>query len=250
MLLGEPAPTQADLRFSIFGIPVRVHPFFWILGVLLVIRQEPDLKRLLIWLVVVFVSILVHELGHAFMVRFYGGRPWITLTAFGGLCSYQPLRRGTLSNILISVAGPGAGFVLLAFVLAGLHGAEYTVSPGRLFGLIPAPYINEQEFQSLNLYQLCHDLIFVNFGWGLLNLLPVYPLDGGQISRELFMLGNPREGIKQSLWLSIFTAGGLAFFAITQLNSVFMAMMFGYLGYSSWTTLQRYQGRGGYGGGW
>ena len=245
MLLGEPAPTKADLRFQIFGIPVRVHPFFWVFGVLLILRSEPDLKVMLIWLAAMFVSILVHELGHAFMVRYYGGRPWITLLAMGGLCSYQPLRRGSLSNILISAAGPGAGFLLMAFVLAAAHGAGYSVQFFNMFGFIPAPYVHDKIDGSPDLFQLITFLVFVNYFWGLVNLLPVYPLDGGHISRELFMLGNPHNGIKQSLWLSVFTSAGIALFAITQLQAVFMGMMFGYLAYSSWTTLQAYSGRGG-----
>ena len=37
------------------------------------------------------------------------------------------------------------------------------------------------------------DLLQVNILWGLMNLLPIYPLDGGQIARELFTLSNPRQ---------------------------------------------------------
>ena len=53
-----------------------------------------------------------------------------------------------------------------------------------------------------------------------MNLLPVYPLDGGQIARELFTLGNPRNGIIQSLQLSVGAAVLVAAYALTQ-NSDF-----------------------------
>ena len=101
MLLGEPAPTQADLHFRLFGFPVRVHPFFWVVSLLLGMggRDRPIRSNVLIWVAVVFVSILVHELGHAFMQRYYGGHPWITLYGFGGLASCNDCDRSPRSQI-------------------------------------------------------------------------------------------------------------------------------------------------------
>lgn len=231
------------------GTPVRVHPLFWVVGLLLGLRGDPDLAAMLIWLVALFVSILVHEMGHAFMVRYYGGQPWVTLYGFGGLCSYQPLRRGPWSSIFVSLAGPGAGFLLLALVLAGAHGAGYTVQFIKLFGFLPFPALEYSEIQSNELRLLIFYLVRINYFWGLLNLMPLYPLDGGQISRELFMMGNPQGGIRQSLWLSVFTGAGIAFLAFTRTGQPIMGLMFGYLAFMSWRTLQAYSGRGGFGGG-
>ena len=88
-MIGEPAPTQADLHFRAFGVPVRVHPWFWVIALLLGLGggERADPMETVIWVAVVFVSILVHELGHAFPQRFYGGHPRITLYSFGGLAS-------------------------------------------------------------------------------------------------------------------------------------------------------------------
>ena len=121
MLLGEPARTAGDLNFSLFGIPVRVHPFFWLITLFLgpIRSQRPDiLYAVLAWILAVFISILIHELGHALVQRAYGYRPWITLYGLGGLASYDPAAvyqpRGspTVRQILISAAGPGAGFLM------------------------------------------------------------------------------------------------------------------------------------------
>ena len=126
MLLGEPPRTQWDLHFSLFGIPVRVHPLFWLVAVIMGVRGSPELMDLLIWVVAVFLSILVHELGHATIMRLYGFAPWITLYGFGGLASYSPAqaygskRTDTFAQVLISAAGPGAGFVLAGAVIAGI----------------------------------------------------------------------------------------------------------------------------------
>lgn len=246
MLLGEPPRSQADLVFSLFGFPVRVHPFFFLVIFLLGPWRSPSgspIVPMVIWIVAVFVSILWHELGHAFAMRAYGYQPWITLYGFGGLTSYNPhgssRGSGTLPQILITLAGPGAGFLLAAVVTGGLMlaGFRMVVDVGLPFGLLPGP---REIIGSENLTRFIQQLLFINVAWGVLNLLPVYPLDGGQVAREILVAANPREGIQQSLKLSIFTGVILAVYAVAQLGSLFMAFLFGYLAYSSYTTLQAY----------
>ena len=91
-------------------------------------------------------------------------------------------------------------------------------------------------------------LLFINIFWGLLNLMPIYPLDGGQISREIFTMRDPYRGIPQSLWVSVFTGAGIAVWAL-MLGSIFMTIMFGMLAFSSYQALQGYGGGGRFGGG-
>jgi Zn-dependent protease len=107
---------------------------------------------------------------------------------------------------------------------------------------------------SINLEILLHYLIFINLFWGLINLLPVYPLDGGRISRELFVTGNPGRGIEWSLQLSIAAAIAVAIYAIFRFDKpFFMVLLFGFLAFSSYQALAAYRGFGGrfggYGGG-
>src|SRR5262245_31536533 len=118
----EPGPSSGDLHFRLFGIPVRVSPMFWLVTVLLGLRTDGATPpaELLIWIVVVFVSILVHELGHAFAQRRYGGRPWITLYGMGGLAACDDCDRRTSSQILISLAGPAAGFLFALAISVAL----------------------------------------------------------------------------------------------------------------------------------
>jgi Zn-dependent protease len=84
------------------------------------------------------------------------------------------------------------------------------------------------------------DLLQVNIMWGLINLLPVYPLDGGQIAREIFTLASPRAGIIQSLQLSVGAAVLMAVYALTR-QLYFTCAMFGFLAYGSFQTLQMYR---------
>jgi stage IV sporulation protein FB len=247
-MIGEPAPTQADLHFRAFGVPVRVHPWFWIIALLLGLggggRADP--METVIWVAVVFVSILIHELGHAFTQRFYGGHPRITLYSFGGLAYCDDCDRSPLSQILISLAGPAAGFLFAAVLILVLRGTGHLNGFRRSLNPVDwTPY--DLNYLMLNGKSSPRDtlismLLYVNIFWGLVNLLPIYPLDGGRIAREVFTLDNPRRGIIQSLWLSVIAAAALAAWALTR-DSIYMAVMFGYLSYASYQTLQAYQGR-------
>jgi membrane-associated protease RseP (regulator of RpoE activity) len=89
------------------------------------------------------------------------------------------------------------------------------------------------------------DLLYVNIFWGLVNLLPVYPLDGGQISQEVFQMVNPRDGLRQSLWLSVVVAAVVGVLAYLQWDQLFLALFFGYMAYTSYMTLSAYYGPGG-----
>jgi Zn-dependent protease len=241
MLLGEPPPTQADLRFRLFGFPVRVHPFFWVVSLLLGMggfrSEKADPKVVLIWVVVVFISILVHELGHAFLQRFFGGHPWITLYSFGGLASCNDCDRSPRSQIIISFAGPVAGFILAGLIVAVLHllghleGFRLSLDPVIWTPFRPGRFVT-------NVFILF--MLEVNILWGLVNLLPIYPLDGGQISRELLTIANPRQGITQSLQLSTGTAALMAAYGLMR-QDWFLAFMFGFLAYGSYQAMQSYR---------
>jgi len=86
-------------------------------------------------------------------------------------------------------------------------------------------------------------VFFISVFWGLLNLMPVYPLDGGQITREILLRVDPSRGIQRSLWLSIFAAIALAALGL-RLDSMLMAMLFGYMAFSNYATLESLRGRG------
>ncbi len=259
LLLGEPPPTQADLHFRLFGIPVRVHPFFWIVTLLLGLggSERADPIRVLIWVAVVFVSILVHEFGHAFTQRFFRGHPWVTLYGFGGLASCNDCDCSPRAQLLILFAGPVAGFLFAGIVIAivalsgntigfALSGQRVDLVALNVESLLIQPMAAFvayfEPFRSEPLNDMIGSLLQVNILWGLINLLPIYPLDGGQIARELFTLGNPRSGIIQSLQLSIGAAAIVAAYALVS-GSIYMCIMFCLLAFGSFQTLQRYRDR-------
>ncbi len=252
MILAEPPPSQGDVHFRVLGIPVRIHPFFWIVALILGIQgSEVPPAKVLIWIFVLLLSIVVHELGHALMQRHYGGRPRIVLYGMGGLAICDDCNRSSRSQILISLAGPGAGFLLAAILLLTIRivGHQGGVSLGSISeegapDLVGIPLMGAtfywKPFQTYQANLMVFDLLWVNVMWGAINLLPIYPLDGGRISRELCLLGQPRQGIMLSLQISIVAASAMAVVGLSW-GSLFVALMFGYLAYTSYQALQAYR---------
>ncbi len=252
MFTVEPAPTQFDLHFRVAGFPVRVHPFFWLMTLMLGARDD-DPMALLIWIGVVFVSILVHELGHALLIRYFGQDARIVLYMMGGLAIPESSRwgsssgrrpRGELAQILISAAGPGAGFLLGAVTAIGVLLGGGDVEVVWLRGILPivVAYVPEPANVYVNL--LVNDLLWANIFWGLINLLPVNPLDGGTIARELLTRGDPWQGTVKSLWLSVIVGAGMAVVGFSALRDPYIAIFFAVLAFSNYTAIQNLQGRG------
>jgi stage IV sporulation protein FB len=196
---------------------------------------------MLIWLLAFFVSILVHELGHAMTVRYYGSHPSITLHGLGGLTAYRPPAygsrgSGTLGRIFISFAGPLAGFLLAGAIVAAVYATGHALHRAGPFGLVlwTAEVIGSPRVTDFLQY-----VVWLSIVWGLFNLLPIFPLDGGHISREVLVKFNPRTGLRQSLVLSIVLAIVLGVLGLSR-HDYFMAIIFGIFAYESYTALQFY----------
>ncbi len=208
MIFEVPAPTRGEIHFRLFDIPVRVHPYFWLMTLFMGLSQ--DVGTLLIWIGVVFVSILWHELGHVFAYRLFGQRGEVVLYGFGGLAVPDRGIRGTFARVVVSAAGPCAGFLIAGAVFA----CQFRSSPN----------FYENYYQALVL----RDLMWVNGFWGLMNLLPVYPLDGGQAARALFEKHDAVRGRRRSLMVSTVAAAIVAMLALL-MRSTYLVLFFGSL---------------------
>jgi len=242
-LLQEPPPTQYDLRFSVAGIPVRVHPLFWLVALLL--GSSGALIGVPIWIFVLFVSILIHELGHAFACRCFGIDSRIVLHYMGGLAipesspwggGWANIAPSPRQQIVISLAGPFAGFLLAIFVIAGVNFSGGATA-GLLFGVIPVPQYASFSSVGRVLNQFIQMMLWVNIFWGLINLLPVFPLDGGQVARNVLIQSDPLNGNRKSLWVSVITGAVVAFAGFFLLRSIYMAVLFGLLAFQSYQAL-------------
>jgi Zn-dependent protease len=246
MLFQPPPPTRYDLRFSLFGFPIRVSPLFWLIAVLLG-SSSGDPVQILIWVLVVFVSIVVHELGHALAFRHYGLASQIILHFSGGLTvpestlwgnRWANVALGPNEQIFISVAGPGAGFLFAALIIVAVLVAGGSIITTKLLGFIPLPGLALLPFGGQILGAFVTALLWVNIFWGLINLMPVYPLDGGNVARYILLQVDPADGVRKSLWVSVITGGLIAVVAFFLLHSVYMALLFGFLAFQSFQSLQ------------
>ena len=205
------------LRFTLFGFPVTIHWGFWImtalLGGALDANNPVAWQALLLWIVAVFISILIHELGHTFMQRHFGARAQILLYSFGGLAipdrSFSRQRQ-----IIVSLAGP------LVEIFCGL---------------IVMEIFKRASIQSWQLRVFVHSFYFVSVFWGILNLVPIYPLDGGHVL--LHTLGPRHE--RTSFIVGALCAAALALFMLIGLGSIWNTIFFGLL---AWQNFQRAQG--------
>lgn len=148
---------------KVFGIPTKIDPSFFVLSLFLAASRGLNLPLLLEWLVVVFISVLLHELGHALVARHFGLSPQIKLYSMGGVTSWSDVTEiAPLKNLAISLAGPAAGFLL---------GGVLFIAGPTLLTAVPSELLTVAY----------HDLLWVNIGWGVFNLFPILPLDGGHV---------------------------------------------------------------------
>jgi Zn-dependent protease len=246
LLFQVPPPTRYDLRFNLAGFPVRVHPLFWLIAVLLG-YSSGDIVQILVWVAVVFISILIHELGHALAFRRYGLSSQIVLHFAGGLTipestywgsRWANVALGPNQNIFISLAGPVAGFLLAGLVMAVVVLAGGSILTYRLLGFIPLPTMAALPVGGQVLNMFVTALLWVNIFWGVINLMPVHPLDGGSVTRNILVQADPVDGVRKSLWISVIAGALIAFVAFFFLGTVFMALLFGLLAFQSYQSLQ------------
>lgn len=247
MLIGDIPPTSWDLHFSVGPFPVRVSPTFFLMGLILS-GGTNDGASLIAGTLAVFLSILIHELGHCLAFARFGIASHIVLYHLGGLAipdtSFRGMGRamalGPREQIIVSAAGPLLEMAVGVLCLAGLALGGFDVS---FAGNFLASWFPHSGFQQLPpfLQHFFYVFIYVSTYWALINLIPVYPLDGGQIARHAMILAGFPNAIHDSLMLSV-GAGALAAIWMGSQQQTFMALMFAMLAYSSYQQLQ-YNGR-------
>ena len=247
-LFEPPPPTRYDLKFAIAQIPIRVHPLFWLVAILFGLSSG-GIVQLVVWIAVVFVSILVHELGHAFAFRLYGLGSQVVLHMAGGLTVPEPVLWGRswvqvsltpYQQVVISLAGPAAGFLLATLAVVASIAAGGTIIITRLFGIIPWFDVFIPGNGYLNL--IVGTILWVNMFWGLINLAPVYPLDGGNVARHVMTQLDPVSGMRKSLQISLVAGVVMAVVGLILFRSTYITLLYGLLAYQSYVALRGYGG--------
>ena len=211
---------------SIGGTSIDIDVTFFLLIFLFAVQDyDRGLAYALIWAPVIFISILFHELAHAAMIAMFGyGSSHIVLGGMGGV-TINERRARPWQDMLISAVGPASSF-LLAFICFQI---VYRVPVARTDAMLNA-------FLPL--------MVSVGVIWGIFNLLPVPPLDGGKALRNLL-----RTFLRESLAFTIsiwiaFVVGALAIVYGIFSKDYFIALIFGWFTFNNFQQWDEYRRRG------
>jgi Zn-dependent protease len=205
--LGSIGKTSIDVDFS----------FLILVGLFTIINYNPayGIQYALLWIPVVFLSVLIHELAHAGMIALLGfGASHIILGGMGGVTINQR-RAKPWQDFLISVAGPLSSFVVMV-LCAVAQTTRIAQTDKFLLALLPV-------------------MVWANWAWGWFNLIPVPPLDGGHATREFFrMFLSERTAFIIAIWIAMIV-GGIVSLLFVKSGSFFVAF------YIAWFVFMAFQ---------
>ena len=208
--LGTIRGTSIDVDFNFL--------FLILFFVVLNYDQKAGIQYALIWIPILFLSVLIHELAHAAMIGILGfGPSHVVLTGMGGVTINQRRAR-PWQDLLISLAGPFSSFglALVAFWIS--RNVEIAQTDRMLVALMPR-------------------LLAANLFWGIFNLIPVPPLDGGHATREFFrMFLSERIAFVVSIWIGM-VVGALVVVAALWMRQFFVGLYiawFVYMAFQQW----------------
>ena len=170
---------------TVMGVPVKLHWSFALfipLFLYLIFIRHVEMLQLLVFsslLLILFASVLIHELGHAFTANVLNVRANdIVLSPIGGLARLESMERFPRKEIKIALAGPLANLIVSVCLFVYLY---FIMKPGQDFDPFAA-------FSFLSLPAVLYFALFINLMLFALNLIPAFPMDGGRILRALLSL--------------------------------------------------------------
>lgn len=209
--LGSIGRTTIDIDFS----------FLIVVGLWVTMSYDParGIQYALIWAPILFISVLVHELAHAAAIGLFGyGHSRIILGGMGGV-TFNDRRARPWHDMLISLAGPISSFALALLMYWLYHNVTVVQTDKMLKVLVP-------------------QLVVANVFWGIFNLVPVPPLDGGQAVRSfLRMFLEEVPAFVIAVWIAIVVGVAVVIWAITK--SQYFAALF--VGWFVWQNYQAWQ---------
>jgi stage IV sporulation protein FB len=208
--------SDAIFRFRMLGTPVEVGWTAALLMIWIATTMEESWDRVLVSTAVILVSILVHEQGHALAGRAFGlGVQRIVLHGLGGLCQFEraPADR---EGLVTSLAGPAAGLLLAAACWGALLGLEGGDSPS-----IAVDFLAQG--------------MWINLIWSLFNLLPMFPLDGGQslLYGSRLAVGPGSLSLSITRWVSLLTAALVGLWGLA-MGMLLVPLIAAYSAWQAW----------------
>jgi Zn-dependent protease len=169
---------------KLFGIPLYIHSTFFLLPIWVLLANSgfglASALFVLAGLIALFACVVLHELGHALMARYFGiGTQSITLYPIGGVARLLRMSEKPLEEVCIALAGPAVNLVIAALLSPV---ALVTFLSGKtLVGLEPGLSAEAGQFLTV--------LWLGNVSLLLFNLIPCFPMDGGRVLRALLSMG-------------------------------------------------------------
>jgi stage IV sporulation protein FB len=197
------------------SLSLTISPLFWVTAAIIGYLYTGSAIGAIMGIIVIFVSVLVHELGHALTAIIFGQTPQIALVALGGATSYDGKNLKFWQQFLIVLNGPLFGIALCGITFF-------------LFRL--ALFQNIYVMATLKLFYQ------INLIWTIANLLPILPLDGGQLLRITLEGFFGIKGFKISLFIGMIFAFALSltFFVLQYFLAGALFFLFAFEGFNSW----------------
>src|SRR6056297_1354874 len=196
-----------------YSIPIKVHWSFMLMVVyVFFVGWKESMEAIAIlgfgfFVALLFVCVLLHELGHALTARRYGvSTKDIIISPIGGVARLRRMPRKPWSEFWVAIMGPAVN-IAIALILAII----ISVTP---LSFIPAGAPSQLFGNIANLFPL---LMWINLGLVIFNLIPAFPMDGGRIFRSLLSLRwSPLQSTRIASYSGQTIAMGFIFYGLYQ----------------------------------
>lgn len=213
---------------SIGGTSIDIDASFLILMGLFVLtfyNPRQGMLYALLWIPVIVISILLHELAHAGTIALFGyGRSHIVLAGMGGMTINDRSAR-PWHDMVISAAGPASSFVLAWIVTLIMVNVGAASRDPMLAAFLPL-------------------LRSASIWWGVFNLIPVSPLDGGHVVRNFFrMFLSERVAFTVAVWIAIVVGAGVVVLGLWA-RYFFVAILIAWYVFTNYQQWKMFRARG------
>jgi Zn-dependent protease len=213
-----------SIRGTTIGVDFN---FVFLVLFFVVLNYDPaqGIHYALLWIPILFLSVLIHELAHAAMIGIFGfGSSEILLTGMGGV-TMNRRRAKAWQDMLISLSGPFASFALFGVSVWAYRNVGLVHTDRMLVELVPR-------------------MASANFFWGIFNLIPVPPLDGGHATRDFFRTFlSERTAFVIAIWIAMIVGSLVVVYEIAQRNYL-IAVFIGLFVYRAFGQWQHFRSHG------
>lgn len=198
-------------------IPISIYPFFWFLAAIIGWMNTFNVVATILWTIIIFFSVLIHEFGHALTAIFFGQKAQIDLVGLGGVTQRRGPKLKLWQEFFIVLNGPIAGFILCL--------VAYQLKT----------FLDTRQVAPIWTYLLTVTYS-VNLFWTFVNLLPIQPLDGGRLLSIILEALFGLKGAKIALFVSIILSAaiGVFFFSIQAFLAGALFLLLTFESYRSW----------------